>query len=108
MIFRRRQRKKPFWRRRWKILLLLTLFTAIFVIWPVYNIQKQARKVASSARTVKESIKQNDITLVKNSVADFQNQFGGFSREAKKIYWLRFIPIAGGNVADLKNGVEAG
>jgi hypothetical protein len=89
-------------------LLVLILFLIFFVVIPILNINKKGKELVASARSVKDAFKGNDIDLTKQKMQEMQTKFDSFQRESKKIYWLRFIPIAGGYVSDFKNGVEAG
>lgn len=98
-------------RKRTKILALaglLMLFVLFFVILPLKNINTKGRLVVEKAKAVKYAVSLNDMDAVKNTMNDLQTTFDSFEKEAGKIYWMRFIPIAGWYVSDFKNGVEAG
>ncbi len=72
------------------------------------NINKKGKDVVAKAKAVKYAVSQNDMDLVKSSMDEMQVSFDSFHKEAGKIYWMRFIPIAGWYVGDFRNGVEAG
>ncbi|GAB4219073.1 MAG: hypothetical protein Fur009_3360 [Candidatus Microgenomates bacterium] len=86
------------------IFFLVSLLGFLFVVKPLINIKNKALTLIKSARQLKAEFSKNDITLLKNSLNDFSNQYKDFQNTAKSIYWLSFVPY----VADFKNGVEAG
>lgn len=87
---------------------LLAVFSLFFVVLPLININTKGRIVVEKAKAVKYAVSQNDMDLVKTSMNDMQVSFDSFHKEAGKIYWMRFIPIAGWYVSDFRSGVEAG
>lgn len=109
-LFRRklhRKKRRRFGRRGLIFLLFLVVFSFFFIIVPVMSIRNKGKALVVTARQVKAAFKQNDIDLVKNNLSQLTAQFDSFHSEAKKIYWLRFVPIAGFYVSDFRNGVEA-
>ena len=100
---RKKNRRKSF-----GTMAVLILFLVFFVILPIRNIYTRSKPLIESARAVKFAVSQNDMDLVKSNMTDLQVKFDSFEKEAKKVYWMRFIPLAGLYVSDFKNGVEAG
>lgn len=90
------------------ILLLVIYFGYLLVYRPVTKIYAQGQKVKVAAQKVKTAFTQNDITLVNKEMKNFETEFSALEKDSGKIYWMRFIPIAGGYVSDFKNGMEAG
>lgn len=86
------------------ILLMFLLLGYFFVLRPVINIKNKAKGLISSAKEIKITFSQNDITLLKTKMSAFSNQYKDFEKTSKSIYWLSFVPY----VSDFKNGVEAG
>lgn len=100
---KKRRKAKIFW-----FFVLLALFLTFFAIIPLKNINTKGREVIASARILKTSLKGDDIAKVQADMNDMQTKFDSMQKDAKKIYWMRFIPVAGWYVSDFKNGVEAG
>ncbi len=100
---KKRRKAKIFW-----TFVVLALFLTFYAIIPLKNINTKSREVIASARVVKTSLKGDDIAKVQSDMNDMQAKFDSMQKDAKKIYWMRFIPIVGWYVSDFKNGVEAG
>lgn len=100
--------RKKFFAGIFVVLLLLGLFGYFGVYLPYTRIRAQGEKVLQASREAKEAFKQNDIDLVEKKFKNVEVQFEDFKKEAKSVYWMRFIPVAGWYVSDFKNGVEAG
>lgn len=97
--------------KKHKRIKILSIFLAIifilgylFIYNPYEKIRAQVSIVISSARQLKNSIKQNDIDLLDSQLNDFSSKYRKLQDESKKIYWASFIPY----VSDYRNGVEAG
>lgn len=60
------------------------------------------------ARKIKESLKNNNIDEVKTELSYLKRDYEQFGKASSKIYWLSYMPVIGGYVSDLKNGVLAG
>lgn len=89
-------------------LLIIGVLGYFFIGRPVLAINTQAHVVMASAKAVKDAVKENDMDKVKDRMATLNTDFKKLENESKKIYWLRYIPIAGAYVSDYKNGIEAG
>jgi cbb3-type cytochrome oxidase subunit 3 len=85
-------------------LLLFILLGYFFVYRPAKKIQAKATNLLPKVADLKKSFSENDIDLVNKKLTELLNQYEDFKNEAKKIYWLSFIPY----VADFRYGVEAG
>lgn len=86
------------------ILLIIGLLGYFFVYKPYTRIKAKGLILVASAKGMKEIVAQNDIDLLKNKMSEIDKQYADFEKEAKTIYWAKFIPY----VSDFKNGVEAG
>lgn len=86
------------------ILLIIAGFFYLFIYRPAKAIEKKGRQILSSAKELKLVLSKNDIDLLNKKMTDFYKEYQEFEHQAKKIYWLSFVPY----VADFKNGVEMG
>ncbi len=100
---KKRTRARIFWS-----LVLLAIFLTFFAVLPLKNINTKGRAVVASARVMKDSLKGDDMAKVQADMKDVQTKFESFQKDARKIYWMRYIPVAGWYVSDFKHGVEAG
>jgi len=94
-----------------KLLLILVVFVGILGVYSFIQYRKinaSGRKVITTARTMKDSLKSNDIDVVNAKVVELKNNFASFQKDARGIYFMRYIPIAGAYVSDFRAGVEAG
>ncbi len=104
---RRGKRKKIFL----AILGVLLIFLGLgyfFVFLPAQRIYKQALILRQKAGELKANLRQNDITLAKNSLQEFKKDYARFAQAAEGIYWMKYIPVLGVYVQDFENGVLAG
>ncbi len=85
-------------------LLSVVAFLFFFVYLPYTRIKTKAKEVSASAKELKATFSQNDISLLKTKLDDFSSKYSQFEKESQSVYWMSFIPY----VADYKNGVEAG
>lgn len=102
---KRREEKK---RKLLVFLALLALFLFFFVYLPYRKIKAKGGEVLTSARTVSASFKNNDIDEVEKNLAELEGEYAAFQKSARRVYFLRFVPVLGGYILDFKNGVEAG
>ena len=87
------------------IFLLFFIFLCYFFIYrPIKKIHAKASNLLPKVTDLKKSFSNNDIDLVNKRINELLNQYRDFQNEAKKIYWLSFIPY----VSDFKHAVEAG
>ncbi len=86
------------------VALLVILLLGILIYLPVMRIKAKAKVLVASAQIMKADIKKNDIDLLQKDMDDVETKYKDFEKEAKSVYWMRFIPY----VSDFKNGVEAG
>ena len=90
------------------IWLIVLFFFYLFVYRPITHTYVQGKVTKAAALKVKSAFLVNDITLVKNEMKNFKGEFTTLQKDARGMYWMRFIPLAGGYVSDFKNGMEAG
>lgn len=90
------------------ILIIFLFFGIFFIYYPYKNIKAEAIEVVRVAKSIKESFKNNDIDEMRLRVNDLDKKYTLFKKEAKKVYWMVYLPFLGFYVADFKNGVEAG
>jgi hypothetical protein len=103
---RRRKLRKI---KRIVIITVISIFIGFFFIYlPYKNIKARGMEVVKSAKSVKDSFKKNDIDEMKLKLTDLDKKYTVFQKEAKKVYWMRYIPFLGSYVSDFKNGVSAG
>lgn len=86
----------------------LVFFVVFFVYLPFKKIKVKGMEVVNSARLVKDSFKKNDIDQVKARLDDLDKKYALFQKEAKKVYWMSYIPFLGSYITDFKHGVSAG
>jgi len=86
------------------VFILLGFLSYFFIIEPILAIKKEGERIIKKGQTLKEVLKKNDIDLLEKEFNSFKKEYQDFRKEAKKIYWLSFIPY----MADFKNGVEGG
>ncbi len=90
------------------VVFLLAVFGYVGVYMPARRIEASAQKVMDSGRRVKASLKENDIDKVEKELKTTQVLYDSFQAEASRVYWMKYIPLAGLYVQDFQNGVEAG
>lgn len=90
------------------ILLLIGAFGFFLVYSPVAAIKNTAVKIIPSAKKVSSAFKNNDIDEVRTDLAELEKNYNSFQKEAKKIYWISYIPFLGSYVSDFKHSVSAG
>jgi len=86
------------------ILFLCALFSYFFLALPIAAVKKEGEKLIKSAAVLKQTFKKNDIDLLEKDYLAFKKDYQSFQNNAKKLYWLSFIPYG----ADFKNAVEGG
>ena len=96
-------RKKRF-KRLGIILLIFGCFFYLFIYRPVRAIEKNGRRMLSAAKEIKAVLSKNDVDLLNKKMTAFSQEYRDFEKQARKLYWLSFIPY----IADFKRGVEAG
>lgn len=89
-------------------LIIVLIFGYFFVVRPAQKIVSSAKGVVTAGKQAKVAFASNDIVLVEKELKKVETAFDGLQKEASKVYWMRFIPLAGLYVSDLKNGIEAG
>lgn len=102
---KRREKKK---RKLLVFLAALALFLFFFVYLPYQKIKARGGEVLTSARAVSASFKNNDIDELEKNLAELEGKYAAFQKSARRVYFLRFVPVLGGYILDFKNGVEAG
>lgn len=90
------------------LLVFIAIIGYFFAYLPYTRIQAKGKVLMAKGQEVKVAFKENDIELVDQKLKDVDVEFASFQKEASKVYWMRFIPIAGNYVSDFKNGVDAG
>jgi hypothetical protein len=86
------------------VFILLGFLSYFFIIQPILAIKKEGERIIKKGQTLRDVLKKNDIDLLEKEFNSFKKEYQDFRKEAKKIYWLSFIPY----MADFKNGVEGG
>ncbi|HRN69702.1 MAG TPA: DUF4012 domain-containing protein [Candidatus Woesebacteria bacterium] len=86
------------------VLAVIGIASYFLVIQPALRIRAKANEVVAEAKKLQESIKANDIDLLRSDIDNMSNKYTEFENEAKSVYWASFVPY----VADLKSCVEAG
>ncbi len=90
------------------LLLILAALGYFFVFMPIRRIYAQGMLLRQKAVELKSNMRQNDITLAKNSLKDFKKEYSSFMETAKEIYWMKYMPFLGVYVQDFENGILAG
>lgn len=90
------------------LLLILAFLGYFFVFMPIRRIYAQGMLLRQKAVELKSNMRQNDITLAKNSLKDFKKEYSSFMETAKEIYWMKYMPFLGVYVQDFENGILAG
>ncbi len=86
------------------ISIIFLAFGYLLVYQPYIRIRAKARMVIVDAREMKKVFAKNDIDLVEKKLNGLVGKYHDFEKEAKSVYWAKFIPY----VSDFKNSVEAG
>lgn len=94
-----------------KVLIGLAVFLIAFgvaayflAIQPAMRIRAKGMEVMAEAQKLQETVKANDIDLLRKDLDMFGAKYAEFENESKSVYWASFIPY----VNDFKSGVEAG
>lgn len=87
---------------------IIVVLSYVFLIRPVQKIRAQSIVLRTSAQRVKDAFKENDIDKVKKELTQFDLEYKTFEKDARWIYWTRFIPLAGAYTSDFRHGVLAG
>lgn len=94
-----------------KFLFVMVIFAGILGVYGYMQYKKistSGRKVIATAKTLKDSLKNNDIDEVNAKAKELKNNYASFQKDASGLYFLRFVPVAGAYVSDFRAGVEAG
>ncbi len=105
------KRKKGKWMKTKYFIIasvLILLCGYLFVYRPYTKIRASSKDLIQAGKEAKEAFKESDIKLLDTKIKNVEIKYNAFEKEAKSIYWMRFIPFAGAYVSDFKNGVEAG
>lgn len=86
------------------VLAVLGVASYFLIIQPAMRIRAKANEVVVEAKKLQESVKANDIDLLRTDIDNMGNKYTEFEKEAQAVYWASFIPY----VNDFKSGVEAG
>ncbi|MCC7004667.1 DUF4012 domain-containing protein [Candidatus Nomurabacteria bacterium] len=90
------------------VLLVIAVVGYFCAYRPAMRIKAQGEKVIAAGQEAKAAFKENDIDLVEKKMSVVETEFASFQDEAKSVYWMQYIPLAGLYVKDFRNGVEAG
>lgn len=94
-----------------KILLIVIAIFALIGIYGFFQVKKinaSGQKVLTSARGLKDSLKNNDIDEVNKKIDEVKKEYEALKKDANGLYWMRFFPFFGAYVNDFKSGIEAG
>src|SRR3989344_3009432 len=89
-------------------LLIIFVFLGLLIYFPLREMNARGQILLIDARKIKESLKNNNIDEVKTELSYLKRDYEQFGKASSKIYWLSYMPVIGGYVSDLKNGVLAG
>lgn len=90
------------------ILGLFFILLLIFLVLPIYQIYAQALETQKQAEITYSAVKNQDIKLAKDELAQMQDELKKLEARVDKIGWVGYLPVMGNYQKDLKHGLTAG
>lgn len=99
-------------RKIWRKILFPTLiFVAIFLIYNVISgfvIYKKTNKLIASAKSLSVVAKSQDLTQIKNELANTKRALSSVAGSYKLVAWEKFLPFVGSYISDGSHALAAG
>lgn len=89
-------------------LAVIMLFLSILIAAPAYATYKKGMKLADSARSLKDSVNSQDISVVKAQMQTFRSDLNSFEKSYNRLTWMKIMPYVGHYISDGQHGIKAG